>query len=163
MQLLHDNMSATVPTGSREGTEPFRVYTGVTQVCVIAPSLFSIFIAAILHLTGNQVPQGVKMMYRTDRLLNVNRFMAQGCTTTVSITEQYADDNAIVALSEEDLQCTLSAFAKAYKQLGLAIILKKTQTHQPPPNRTRLKTVDHFPCLGSLLSSKATIDSGSGL
>ena len=105
--------TATVPTGSREGTEPFRVYTGVTQVCVIAPSLFSIFIAAILHLTGNQVPQGVKMMYRTDRLLNVNRFMAQGCTTTVSITElQYADDNAIVALSEEDLQCTLTAFAK---------------------------------------------------
>lgn len=109
-------------------------------------------------------------MYRTDGLLNINRFRAKGRTTTVSITElQYADDNAIVALSEEDLQCTLTAFAKAYKQLGLAINLKKTQIlHQPPPNsntppnisidNTRLKNVDHFPYLGSLLSSKATID-----
>lgn len=39
---------------------------------------------------------------------------------------QYADDNSLVALSEEDLQCTLDAFAKAYKQLGLAINVKKT-------------------------------------
>ena len=110
------------------------------------------------------------MMCRTDGLLNINRFRAKGRTTTVSITElQYADDNAIVALSEEDLQCTLTAFAKAYKQLGLAINIKKTQIlHQPPPNsstppnisidNTRLENVDHFPYLGSLLSSKATID-----
>ena len=63
----------------------------------------------------------------------------------------------------------MTAFAKAYKQLGLAINLKKTQIlHQPPPNsntplnisidNTRLKNVDHFPYLGSLLSSKSTID-----
>ncbi|KAJ3590180.1 hypothetical protein NHX12_008134 [Muraenolepis orangiensis] len=85
---------------------------------------------------------------------------------------QYADDNALVALSEEDLQGILSAFAKAYKQLGLAINIKKTQIlHQPPPNSStsvlppnisidniRLENVDYFPYLGSLLSSKAVID-----
>ncbi|KAJ3584268.1 hypothetical protein NHX12_014764 [Muraenolepis orangiensis] len=84
----------------------------------------------------------------------------------------YADDNALVALSEEDLQGILSAFAKAYKQLGLAINIKKTQIlHQPPPNSStsvlppnisidniRLENVDYFPYLGSLLSSKAVID-----
>ena len=74
---------------------------------------------AILHLTSKHLPQGVNIMYRTDgQLLNINRFRAKGQTTTVSIMElQYADDNALVALSEEDLQSILSAFAKAYKQL----------------------------------------------
>ncbi|KAI9529077.1 hypothetical protein NQZ68_013384 [Dissostichus eleginoides] len=35
------------------------------------------------------------------QLLNINRFRARGQTTTISIMElQYADDNALVALSE---------------------------------------------------------------
>ena len=87
LRLLHDNMSATVLTGSGDETEPFQVDTGVKQGCIIAPTLFSIFIAAILHLTGNQLPQGVEIMYRTDRLLNINRFRAKGRSTTVSIRE----------------------------------------------------------------------------
>ncbi len=174
LRLLHDNMSATVLSGSGDETEPFRVDTGVKQGCVIAPTLFSIFVAAILHLTSKHLPQGINIMYRTDgQLLNISRFRAKGKTTTISIMElQYADDNALVALSEEDIQCTLSIFAKAYKQLGLAINIKKTQIlHQPPPNsstpvlppnisidNTSLENVDHFPYLGSLLSSKAVID-----
>ncbi|XP_063052390.1 cadherin-related family member 5 [Engraulis encrasicolus] len=112
LRLLHDNMSATVLTGFGDDTDPFHVDTGVKQGCVIAPSLFSIFIAGILHLTENQLPQEVKIMYRSDELLNINRFRAKGQTTTACVTElQYADDNAIVALSEEDLQYTLNAFA----------------------------------------------------
>lgn len=73
LRLLHDNMSATVLSGSGDETEPFRVDTGVKQGCVIAPTLFSIFIAAILHFTGKHLPQGVKIMSRTDRqLFNIN-------------------------------------------------------------------------------------------
>ncbi|KAJ3586058.1 hypothetical protein NHX12_012459 [Muraenolepis orangiensis] len=53
---------------------------------------------------------------------------------------QYADDNALVALWEEDLQGILSAFVKASKQLGL--------DPNPPPTTTK----QH------LLSSKAVID-----
>ena len=46
---------------------------------------------------------------------------------------KYADDNAIVAHTEEDLQATLNAFARAYKLLGLTLNIKKTQVlHQPP-------------------------------
>lgn len=173
LRLLHDNMSATVLSGSGDETEPFRVDTGVKQGCVIAPTLFSIFIAAILHLTGKHLPQGVKIMSRTDRqLFNINRFRAKGRTTTISIMElQYVDDNALVALSEGDLQCILVAFTKACKQLGLTINIKKTQIlYQSPPNSTpvpppnisidniKLENVDHFQYLGSLLSSKANTD-----
>ncbi|KAK1886523.1 Secreted RxLR effector protein 78, partial [Dissostichus eleginoides] len=109
LKLLHDNMSATVLSGSGDETEPFRVVTGVKQGCVIAPTLFSIFVAAILYLTSKHLPQGVNIMYRTDgQLLNINRFRAKGQTTTISIMElQYADDNALVALSEEDLQAVI--------------------------------------------------------
>ncbi|XP_062862816.1 uncharacterized protein LOC134324867 [Trichomycterus rosablanca] len=174
LRLLHDNMSATVLRGSGDKTEPFRVDMGVKQGCVITPTLFFISVAAILHLTSKNLPQGVKIMYRTDgQLFYINRFRAKGQTTTVSIMElQYADDNALVALSEENLQGTLFAFAKAYKQLGLAINIRQTQIfHQPPPNSStpvlppnisidniRLENVDHFPYLGSLLSSKTVID-----
>lgn len=130
-------MSATVLSGSGNESEPFRVDKGVKQECVTAPTLFSIFIDAILHLTSKHLPQGVNIMYRTDgQILNISRFRAKGQTTTVSIMElQYADNNALVALLQEDLQSILSAFAKAYKQLGLVINIKKTQIlHQPPPN-----------------------------
>lgn len=100
-------------------------------------------------------------MHRTDgQLLNMNRLRTKGKTTTISIMElQYADDNALVALSEEDIQCTLSIFAKANKQLGLAN-LKKTQIlHQPPPNSSMPVpplniSIDNT----SLLSSKAVTD-----
>ncbi|KAF0031717.1 hypothetical protein F2P81_016272 [Scophthalmus maximus] len=71
LRLLHDNMSATVLTGFGDETEPFQVDTRIKQGCVIAPSLFSNFIEAILHLTGNQLPLGVEIMYRTDGLLRV--------------------------------------------------------------------------------------------
>ena len=174
LRLLHDNMSATVLSGGGNETEPFGVHTGVKQGCVIAPTLFSIFISAILHLVGQHLPDGVKIMYRTDgQLFNINRFRAKGKITTTTITElQYADDNALAAHSEEDLQLILDAFATAYKQLGLALNIKKTQIlYQPPSNsttpasppvisvdKTRLENVDHFTYLGSLLSSKANID-----
>lgn len=147
LRLLHDNMSATVLSGSGDETEPFRVDTGVKQGCVIAPTLFSISIAAILHLTGKHLPQGVKIMCRTDRqLFNINRFRAKGRTTTTSIMElQYVDDDALVALSEGDLQCILVAFTKAYKQLGLNINIKKTQIlYQSPPNSTPVPLPKHL-------------------
>ncbi|KAL7834458.1 hypothetical protein SRHO_G00287050 [Serrasalmus rhombeus] len=174
LRLLHDNMSAMVLGDSGDESAPFRVDKGVKQGCVIAPTLFSIFVAVILYLISENLPQGVKIMYRTEgQLFNINRFRAKGQISTVSIMElQYADDNALVALSEENLQSTLSVFVKAYKQLGLAINIRKTQVlYQPPPksgwpvlapniviNNIRLENVDQFQYLGSFLPSKADID-----
>ncbi len=60
-RMLHNNMSATVLCSSGEETELFWVDTGVKQSCVVAPTLFSIFIASILHLTAKHLPQGVKL------------------------------------------------------------------------------------------------------
>ncbi|KAJ8398995.1 hypothetical protein AAFF_G00416620 [Aldrovandia affinis] len=127
--LLHEDMTATIVGNGGSETAPFRVDTGVKQGCIIASTLFAIFIAAILHLTSQNLPEGVKLMYRTDdRLFNLNRFKAKSKVLTSTIMElQYADDNAVVAYSEADLQSILNAFARAYRLLGLDLNIKKTQ------------------------------------
>lgn len=173
LRLLHDGMSATVLSNGGSESEAFPVETGVKQGCIIAPTLFAIFIAAILHLIGPELPQGIPILYRSDgRLFNLNRFKAKSKIRNTTIMElQYADDNAIVSHSPDELQSILNAFAKAYTSLGLALNIKKTQVlFQPSPNQpltqptikvhdATLENVDHFSYLGSLLSSKADIDS----
>nr|XP_023656104.1 uncharacterized protein LOC111837887 [Paramormyrops kingsleyae] len=113
LRLLHDGMSATVLSNGGSTSEPFSVKTGVKQGCIIAPNLFAIFIAAILHLIGQELPQGIPILYRTDgRLFNLNRFKAKSKIRNTTIMElQYADDNAIVSHSPEELQGILNAFA----------------------------------------------------
>ncbi|XP_026084958.1 uncharacterized protein LOC113060279 [Carassius auratus] len=149
--------------------------TGKVLARVLANRLLPLsqeILAAILHLTGQELPQGIPILYRTDgRLFNLNRIKAKSKVRNATIIElQYADDNAIASHSPEDLQDILNAFAKAYRALGLVLNIKKTQVlYQPPPNQpslqpimkvdnTTLESVDHFPYLGSILSSKADID-----
>ncbi len=165
-------MTATVVGNGGCETAPFKVDTGVKQGCIIAPTLFSTFIATILHLTSQSLPEGLKFIYRTDGgLFNINRFRAKTKVLTSSIMElQYADDNALVALSEADLQSIMDAFARAYQLLGLDINIKKTQIlYQPAPDthpkvpaihvdNNTLENVDHFMYLGSLLSTRSDID-----
>ncbi len=115
LRLLYDSMEVTVLSNGGTKSEPFTVETGVKQECVLAPTLFAIFVAAILYLVGEKLPQGIPIMYRTDgRLFNLNRFKAKSKVNYTTITElQYADDNVIAAHSAEDLQGILNAFAKA--------------------------------------------------
>ncbi len=173
LRLLYDGMEVTMLSNGGTKSEPFTVETGVKQGCVIAPTLFAIFIAAILPLIGEELPQGIPIMYRTDgRLFNLSRLKAKSKVNCTTITElQYADDIVIAAHSAEDLQGIRNAFAKAYRALGLKLNIKNTKVlHQCPPyqlaiqpnikvDNTTLEYVDHFPYLGSIISSKADIDS----
>ncbi|KAJ8398444.1 hypothetical protein AAFF_G00426990 [Aldrovandia affinis] len=103
-------------------------------------------------------------MYRIDgRLFNLNRFKAKSKVLTSTIMElQYADDNALVAHSEADLQSILNAFARAYRLLALDLNIKKIDEHSKAPTicveNNILENVDHYICLGSLLSTRAVID-----
>ena len=137
LKLLHDKMSATVLIDTSE-TEAFEVKTGVKHSCVIAPTLFSIFIAAITHLVKNKLPSGVVVVvYQMDRkLFNLSRLKPKRKTVTTSLIElQYADVNAVVAASKEKVQAILNVFAEGYRRIGLSLNLKKTQIlHQPAPD-----------------------------
>ena len=154
-------------------TEPFKVKSGVKQGCVAAPTLFSIFIGVVLHLIHDKLPPGISINYRTDGgIFNLNRLKARNKVNVNSIVElQYADDNAVCAQSENDLQTILDAFADAYSRLGLSINIRKTQIlYQLPQteairvaptievNGENLETVERFSYLGSHLSSNANIE-----
>lgn len=108
LRLLYDGTAVTVLSNGGSKSEPFIVETGVNQGWVIAPTLFAIFIAAILHLIGEELPQGIPIMYRTDgRLFNLNRFKAKSKVNCTSITElQYRT----IMLSPHTLQKTSRAF-----------------------------------------------------
>lgn len=173
IHLLHDNMSASVLIDG-ESTESFVVKTGVKQGCVIAPTLFLIFISAVLHLVSEKLPRGIDMQFRMDgKLFNLRRLKAKTLTTHMAILElQYANDNSLVTHTEEDLQVAVDAFSYAYDALGLTLNARKTQVlFQPSPDHTlerkqpeitvgdtHLSSVDHFSDLGSCLSCKADLD-----
>ncbi len=172
LRLLHDDMTATVIVNG-ESTAPFQVKSGVKQGCIIAPTMFSIFIAAVLDLAKDALPPGISITYRMDGgVFNLRRLRAPTKTSITSIVElQYADDNAVSALSEEELQQILNVFSQAYSRLGLEINASKTKVIcQPPPgtqealqpvfqlNGANLENVNDFAYLGSHLASNARID-----
>jgi len=118
-------------------SESFRVQTGVKQGCVIAPLLFSIYLFAVLYLVKQELPTGIRLNYRIGDLFNLQRLHAKTLTSEPSVLElQYADDNALVADSEEYLQAAMTALEKAYNSLALKLNAKKTQIIcQPKPGK----------------------------
>ena len=116
---LHEGMKGCVLyDGVQSGS--FNINTGVKQGCVIAPTLFSILLAAFISLAAVDQAQGVGVIYRTDgELFNMRRLKAKTKVKATSIVElQYADECAIAAHTEADLKNTLDAFSEAYKLLG---------------------------------------------
>lgn len=169
VRLLHEEMSASVLVDGQQ-SESFKVQTGVKQGCVIAPTLFSIYLFAVLYLVKQELPSGIGLNYRIGDLFNLQRLRAKTLTSKTSVLElQYADDNALVADSEEHLQAAMTAFEKAYNALGLKLNARKTQVvcqprpgkHIDPPSITaggeELCSVDDFVYLGSSLSVKADL------
>ena len=138
----------------------------------MAHTLFSVFLTAVLELVKQQMPEGMKLRYRMDDIFNLQKLKAKTKTRALTVTErQYADDNAILANSAEELQFAMNAFNAAYTQLGLKLNVKKTQIlHQPRPgnnhprhatitvNGQYLSNVETFTYLGSCLSAKANAD-----
>ena len=82
----------------------------------------------------------------------------------------FADDCALAACTEEDLQRLCDSFSNASRRFGLTISIKKTEVlYQPargnayvPPSISiegkQLKAVDNFKYLGSTVSNNGSID-----
>ena len=67
-------MNATVLTNHGFG-EAFKMTTDVKQGCVIAPTLFSMFLGTVLYLVRENLPPGVKVTYRIDgKLFNITDY-----------------------------------------------------------------------------------------
>ena len=105
--LYNQSQSAVRVNGSL--TDWFSTRVGVRQGCIISPQLFNILLeVAMLHALHD---------------LDLGACM----NGTIINNLRFADDIAILAESEEDLQTLVSEVFKTSSQLGLKISLTKTQ------------------------------------
>ena len=116
------------------------VKNGVKQGSVLAPTLFSIFLSAMLDEAFRDTGDGIYIQSRQSAdLFNVAHFRAKTNTTRILMKELlFADDSALVAHSAEEMQKIVDAFSDASKKFGLKINIKKTEVlYQPNSTRTR--------------------------
>jgi hypothetical protein len=125
---LHSGMEAHVSIGGNP-SNPFPVENGVKQGCVLAPTLFSIYLAAVLENAFRGISNGVHIQTRPGAdLFKISLFKAKSRCKLVTIREMmFADDTAFVAHSLEDIQSIITAFSRVSTNFGLRINLKKTE------------------------------------
>ena len=169
---FHDGMQVSVQDNG-DHSEPFNVTNGVKQGCVLAPTLFSLMFSAMLIDAFKEESYGVDIRYRYDGggLFKPTRLKATTKTSTDSARDfLFADDCALNATSEEDMQASMDLFSQACKNFGLTISIKKTEVlHQPAPGTDyieptikcegqTLPAAEKFTYLGSTLSRSASLD-----
>jgi hypothetical protein len=171
IRLFHDNMTGLVLSGG-DASQPFNISNGVKQGCVLAPVLFNLFLTCALNHAVRDIQDGVYLKYRMDgSLFDLRRLNAKTKTTERTILEAlFADDCALMAHTESALQHTVDKFAEAFRLFGLTISLGKTEVmFQPTPTSargppsisiegTKLKTVEEFKYLGSVISNDGSLD-----
>ena len=88
----------------------------------------------MLREAKEDMPDGIYIRFRTDdSLFNLRRLLTRTKTTEELITELlFADDCALLALTEEALQHIVNRFSDAAKNFGLTISLKKTEVLYQP-------------------------------
>ena len=106
MRNLYAGQEATVRTGHGT-TDWFQIGKGVHQSYVLSPCLFNFYAEYIMRNTGLEGAQaGIKIARR-----NINNL-------------RYADDNTLMAESEEELK---SLLMKVKEEIGLKLSIQKTK------------------------------------
>ena len=171
ISALHTGMKASVKLKG-ELSDQFQVNNGVKQGCVLAPTLFSIFLSVVLQHAFHDCNKGVWIQSRPGAdLFNVNQYKSATKTRKILVRElMFADDTAFVAHSHDDAQEIVSRFAKSAQAFGLRINIKKTEMlYQPVPglhddglpiyiDNEELASVQKFKYLGSTVMSNNKMD-----
>ena len=171
VRLFHDGMQARVKDNG-EFSKPFPVTNGVKQGCVLAPTLFSMLFSAMLTDAFRNENVGFEIRSRTDggffkpqRLKSLSKVMTDFLRDLL-----FADDCALCAPSQKDMQHMVDLFSKSCRDFGLTISIPKTEVmHQPAPGEPyiepviliegqKLAATDKFVYLGSTMANNATID-----
>ena len=171
VRQFHDGMMVKVLDDGDE-SDAFPVTNGVKQGCVLAPTLFSMMFSAMLTDAFQACDDGISIRYRMDgKLLNLRRLQAvTKVKETVVRDFLFADDCALNATTEQQMQDEMDCFSGACDNFGLTISTKKTEVmYQPAPGKPyqephvtvkgqKLQAVDNFTYLGSTLSRAVNID-----
>ena len=159
VRQFHNGMLTRVQDNG-ETSEPFPVYNGVKQGCVLAPTLISLMFSAMLTDAFKETDIGTGIRYGTDgSIFNLRRLQAKTKVSTDTINDFiFADDCALNAASEVAMQHSVDEFSDAWNNFGMTISTKNTEVmYQPVPgkpyiepsitvNRPRLNAVDKFIC-----------------
>ena len=105
---LYWNQKAKVRVGDSYTSE-FKVKKGVRQGCILSPVLFNLYSEELI----NTALDGYKgVTFNGIRYTNI----------------RFADDTAVVAESEEELQSMINSINTACEEYGMALNAKKTKT-----------------------------------
>ena len=175
IRLFHDGMTGQV-LSSGNVTGAFAISNGVKQGCVLAPVLFNVFFTCMLSHAVRDLEKGVYIPYRLDGSLFDLRCLTAKTKSLQTLLQVvlFADDCALVAHIETDLQRMMDRFSDASKLFGLTVSLDKTKVlHQPAPNThppaptividdTTFTNVEHFKYLGSTTFCDGSLDKELG-
>lgn len=162
---FHENMRSTIQFDGSI-SQPFDVVSDVKQGCVLAPTLFGIFSSILIRKATANVPSLAVNTRFDANLFKPSRLKARTKVSTHYLCETlYADDAASYAHSPEDIQLITNSFSQACTDLGLTIIIKKTEilscfsaTANITVHDATLKSADDFTYLGSSVSSVNSLD-----
>ena len=148
IKMLYQGFSAQVLCDG-ELTETFQVKTGVKQGCVLSPFLFSLAVDWIMTKTVGEEKRGIQWTF-AKRLEDLD----------------FADDIALLAQRQTDMQGKTDDAAASAGQIGLEANVPKTK-HMRMNSRsqeairlygTAIEEVDEFPYLGSKMTSDGSCD-----
>eukprot|EP00745_Piridium_sociabile_P031931 TRINITY_DN5319_c0_g1_i2.p2 TRINITY_DN5319_c0_g1~~TRINITY_DN5319_c0_g1_i2.p2 ORF type:complete len:181 (-),score=46.77 TRINITY_DN5319_c0_g1_i2:857-1399(-) len=120
VRQFHDGMMARV-LDDGDASEAFPVTNGVKQGCVLAPTLFSMMFSAMLTDAFRDSDAGISIRYRYDgKLFNPRRLKAVTKVTETVIRDfLFADDCALNACLEQEMQSQMDSFSSACDNFGL--------------------------------------------
>ena len=119
-------------------SDSFAVTNGVKQGCVLAPTLFSLYLTAMLEVAFKNSQEGMYIQTRHNAdLFKVSHFKAKTRTTMHLVRELlFADDSTLVAHSESEMQSLVTSFATTAELFSMKINIKKTECLFPPAHPT---------------------------
>ena len=107
LRNLYAGQKATVRTGHGT-TDWFQIGKGVRQGCILSPCLFKFYAEYVMRNSGLEETQaGIKTAGR-----NINNL-------------RYADDNTLMAESEEELKSLLMKLKEESEKVGLSSTFRK--------------------------------------
>jgi len=175
IRLFHGGMKGKVTIGGST-TESFAINHNVKQGCVLAPTLFILYLTAVLETMFSNLNKRVYIRTRSDgRLFNIARLKTHSKTREICIHELlYADDSALVATEQGALQEIMDRFSVTANLFELKVNISKTELlRQPSPHMNhnhvkffsmakRCKT-ESFIYLRSAITKKQLLRPGSGM
>ena len=152
IRLFYDGMTGQVLSNGNM-TDAFMISNDMKQACILAPVLFNVFFTCMLSHAVQDLKKGVYIRYRLEAsLFDLCRLTAKTKSLQTLLQEVlFADECALMAHAEQDLQRMLDRFSEASKLFGLTISFGKMEVlHQPasyyhPPPPPSPLTTNHLP------------------